>query len=63
MSNQGDCMKTKAKPVKRSLKVIHRNTMLFRILSKLPLAISPFRLIAVRVGSDYLNYYSIVWRF
>jgi hypothetical protein len=56
-------MKPKARPVKRIIKTIHRNTMLFRILSKLPLAISPFRLIAVRVGSDYLNYYSIVWRF
>lgn len=56
-------MKPKARPVKRIIKTIHRNTMLFRILSKLPLAISPFRLIAVRVGSDYTNHYAVIWRF
>jgi hypothetical protein len=53
----------KARPVKRIIKKIRKDSVLFRILSKIPMSISPFRLINVRVGSDVLNHVAIVWRF
>lgn len=53
----------KAKPVKRIIKKIRRDSLLFRILSKVPMSISPFHLIPIRVGNDFGNNVAIVWRF
>jgi hypothetical protein len=56
-------MKAKPKPVKRIIATIPKNSLRFRILCRIPVAISPFRILNARVGSNVLNYVDIVWRF
>lgn len=41
--------------------LLKNNSVLYRVLSALPVCLSPYRIIAVRVGSDTRSYSILAW--
>lgn len=41
--------------------LLKNNSVLYRVLSALPVRFTPYRIIAVRVGNNYFSHSKVVW--
>ena len=50
-------------PTKEIVVIVKNSSLLYRVLFAIPVRISPYVILPVRVGKDIRSYSKIVWRF
>jgi hypothetical protein len=59
--NQRQSVKLTLCPTKEIVVILKNSSVVYRVLFALPVSLTPYRILPVRVGSDVRSYSKIVW--